>query len=100
MDDEVKRLLLKAQMELDDAAEFEAQHKKAFRTAFDFLHAVFPPRREEQYWQNTLELIRKRISEDPGNVLAKHLMMGVYDYLSEMVKDLPEEKEETTNEGD
>ena len=89
---EPKRPLLKPQIDLDDAAEFEAIHKKAFRIAFDYLHKCFPPRREDEYWKNALALIQKAVSENPGNLAVPQLMLGVYNYLSEIVKDLPEEE--------
>lgn len=95
-DDEVKRLLLKAEMDLELGAEFEKAHKAAFRIAFDFLHACFPPTRKTEYWMSTVQLMAKRVNEHKQNVLVRTLLLGVYDYLGEIAKDLPAENEEGT----
>lgn len=94
---EAKRLLLKEKMELDDAAEFQALHKAGFRIAFDFLNASFPPVRKEEYWKTCLERIEEKIHENPNNLLVRPLLIGVYDYLSEIVKDLPYEEGKDDN---
>lgn len=93
--EETKRLLLKANMELDEQKEFLSQHKQAFRIAFDFLGACFPPTRTEEYWNTTVELFKHRVTDNRYNPLVKHLLLGVYNYLGEITKDLPIEKEET-----
>ena len=98
--EEVKRLLLKAEMDLEQAAEFEATHKKAFRVAFDYLHACFPPTRDEAYWEAAIKKLAKLVDDNQDNLLVKNLCLGVYDYLGEIVKDLPVEQKEDegTNE--
>ena len=90
--EETKRLLLKAEMELDTIAAFQTQHKQAFRIAFDFLNACFPPTREETYWESTVELFKHRLEDNRFNPLVKHLLLGAYNYLGEIVKDLPEKE--------
>lgn len=92
--EEVKRLLLKAEMDLEHAAEFEATHKKAFRVAFDYLHACFPPTRDEAYWEAAVRKMVKLVDDNQDNLLVKNLCLGVYDYLGEIVKDLPVEQKE------
>lgn len=98
--EEVKRLLLKAEMDLEQGAQFEATHKKAFRVAFDYLRVCFPPTRDEAYWEAAIKKLAKLVEDNQGNLLVKNLCLGVYDYLGEIVKDLPvEQKEEDgTNE--
>lgn len=92
--EETKRLLLKTAMDLDEAIEFQQLHKTAFRIAFDFLSKSFPPVREEAYWKSTMELIGKTVNEHRENLLVGPLLMGVYNYLGEIVKDLPVKEEE------
>ncbi len=93
--EETKRLLLKADMEMEESAAFSQQHKQAFRIAFDFLGACFPPDRSEEYWTKTVELFKHRVQDNKANPLVKHLLLGVYNYLGEIVKDLPMEEEKS-----
>ena len=86
-----KRLKLKAPMDLDDAAEFEHLHKRAFRVAFDFLHACFPPDRSEEYWNAADERLKQLFENSPDNLLTKHLSLAVHNYLGDLTKDLMEE---------
>lgn len=95
---ETVRLLLKGDMELQEMMEFERLHKQAFRVAFDWLKACFPPKQDEKYWMETAHLLGKRANEHRDNPLVKHLLSGAYGYLGEIVKDLPYEEEEE-NEG-
>lgn len=94
--EETRRLLLQANMELEEAAAFEKQRKQAFRLSYEFLEACFPPRRDSGYWTDTVELFKHRVTDNRYNPLVKHLLLGVYNYLGEIVKDLPMEKEEET----
>lgn len=93
--EETKRLLLQANLEMETAEEFEKRHKQAFRIAFDFLGACFPPTRTEEYWKTTVELFKHRVTDNKHNPLVKHLLLGVYNYIGEITNDLPIEKEET-----
>ena len=91
--EETKRLLLKADMELAERAAFEKRHKDAFRIAFDFLKACFPPQRGAEYWTATVERFKHLTEDNKHNPLVKYLLLGAYNYMSEIVKDLPEENE-------
>ena len=91
--EQTRRLLLKADMELAEMEEFSSQHKQAFRVAFDFLKACFPPQRGAEYWTATVERFKHLTKDNKYNPLVKHLLLGAYNYISEIVKDLPEEEE-------
>lgn len=93
--DEVERLLLKADADLNELNLFAAQHKAGFRVAFEFLRDCFPPQRDEGYWKATANLFQKRIDENPNVRILAHLMPAMMDYLGELTKDLPEEDENT-----
>lgn len=55
------------------------RHKRAFRVAFDYLNAHFPPRGEE-YWVNALADLKDAHdrNQDP---LTDELLKGIYAYL-------------------
>lgn len=97
--EKVMRLLLQGNLEMEQAAAFKAAHQHAFRVAFDYMHDCFPPTRAEEYWTRTVQLMVKRVQENRENYLVKTLLLGVYDYLGEIVKDLPVEKEEESENG-
>lgn len=97
--EETKRLLLQENMELELRSAFEQQHKQAFRTAFDFLRACFPPTRKENYWNTTVELFKHRVENNKQNPLVKHLLLGVYNYLGEIINDLPKEETDENSQG-
>lgn len=63
-----------------------AMHQRAFRCAFDFLNAHFPPGMEPEWWTQASEEIAKAADEQPGNQLAVFLLMGVWDYLNDEYK--------------
>lgn len=66
--------------------EYATAHKKAFRTAFEFLTHHFPPENTEEYW--------KKVAEDCGNICAStgeepltvQLVSGVVNYLDQECK--------------
>lgn len=87
-ENEIQRLLLKEEMRLEEINEFGALHKAGFRIAFDFLNACFPPNRGEDYWDATAKRMNDLVAGNAQNLLVKHLVLGVYDYLGDIVKDL------------
>ena len=87
-----ERPKLAGEMDLDLAGDFETMHKRAFRTAFDFLHACFPPCWEQEYWDSVIAKFKKSVEEDPQNILATGLLSSVVYYLNDIVKDIPKEE--------
>lgn len=91
-DEDTRRLLLKADMELEEMEAFSQQHKQAFRVAFDFLKACFPPTRQDDYWSAVVEKFKDKTQANVYNPLVKHLLLGAYNYIGEIVKDIPLEE--------
>lgn len=61
--------------------QYAKAHQKAFRTAFDFLSAHFPPENNQEWWvQAAKDSSAASLStgEDP---LAMELLLGVMNYL-------------------
>lgn len=87
-ENDIQRLLLKEEMRLDELNAFSASHKAAFRIAFDYLNACFPPNRSEDYWDAAAKRMNHLVTNNGWNPLVKYVLLGVYDYLGEIVKDL------------
>jgi len=68
------------------AEEYYAKHQQAFRCAFDFLNAHFPPGTESEWWKKTSDDIRDAADKHEKNQLAIYLLIGVLDYLNEEYK--------------
>lgn len=58
--------------------EYAKAHKQAFRVAFDFLNAHFPPGPEPEWWEQTA---RDASAASGDNELTLRLLIGVLDYL-------------------
>ena len=62
--------------------QYAVSHQKAFRTAFNFLVAHFPPENTEEFWM--------KVAQDSGDISAKcgeddltvQLISGVINYLN------------------
>ena len=67
---------------------YDARHKQAFRLAFDALNEVFPPENTTEYFEQTGEKIKYIYNEHIDNPLAKRLLVALYDYLGDVVKEL------------
>jgi len=59
-----------------------AMHQKAFRCAFDFLTAHFPPGQEPEWWDQTAKDVSAAAESQLDNDLTTRLLIGVYEYLS------------------
>lgn len=57
-------------------------HRKAFRCAFDFLNAHFPPGEDPEWWEQAAEDVSTMAESHKGNELASRLLDGVYEYIS------------------
>ena len=66
--------------------EYYAMHQRAFRCAFDYLNAHFPPGQDPDWWTKASDDIRNSADEHEGNQLAMFLLIGVLDYLNEEYK--------------
>ena len=62
------------------AEEYVKMHQKAFRCAFDFLNAHFPPAPEPEWW-NTVAGDVEKADRECGSVICRQLLLGVYNYL-------------------
>ena len=89
-ENEIQRLLLKESMQMEEREAFTKLHKEAFRIAYNYLDACFPPAREDGYWDDAAKKMLKLIGDNKANLLVAHLLLGAYDYLGKIAKDLPE----------
>lgn len=59
------------------------RHKKAFRCAFDYLNAHFPPESEPEWWERAAKDVSEASISNGENKLVTGLLLGVYDYLED-----------------
>ena len=62
-------------------AEYAQEHQRAFRCAFDFLNAHFPPGDTPEWWEQTAQEASAASESQLDNHLAMGLLIGVYNYL-------------------
>lgn len=67
-------------------ADIAAQHKKAFRVAFDLLKELYPPKNEAEYWEFASKRITLLDNENKDNPLCRCLLLGMYEYLEREIK--------------
>ena len=79
--------------------EYIARHKKAFRIAFDFLNAHFPPIVDDEYWNKTAADLVPARGKDP-DWLVDELLCAVYAYLEKEYKLRRNQDAETGDRGD
>lgn len=66
--------------------EYAKEHQKAFRTAFDFLNAHFPPAENPEWWdQAAKDCSAASITAGEGK-LTIQLLCGIMNYLGEEYK--------------
>ena len=61
--------------------QYATDHKRAFRVAFDYLNAHFPPSLDDEYWTHAatdIGEVSKNAGNDPPTM---ELLVGVYTYL-------------------
>ena len=68
-------------------AEYAKQHQKAFRTAFDFLNAHFPPENDLVWWEKLADDCSDASVEAGDNKLVIGLLIAVTEYLEEVRKE-------------
>ena len=59
------------------------RHKAAFRAAFDFLNAHFPPGDGTEWWDSVAKDASKASADADDERLTIHLIAGVMDYLED-----------------
>lgn len=62
--------------------QIEASHKRAFRTAFDFLMQHWPVQNTNEWWSRTVDDLSLTAEDTKGNELAWRLLGAILDYLS------------------
>lgn len=72
--------------ELPSPEEYVAKHRQAFRTAFDFLNAHFPPEHDSEWWEKTSFDLGTTAAGAGENELTKILLLAVTDYLEQESK--------------
>ena len=60
-----------------------AIHQKAFRAAFDFLKAAYPPGTGAEYWSKTNATAISVMAQMADNPLGQRLIEAVYTYLND-----------------
>ena len=66
--------------------EYAKAHQKAFRTAFNFLNAHFPPGETDEWWLQTAQDGALATEESSSEPLTVQLLIGVTNYLGEEYK--------------
>lgn len=61
--------------------EYAKKHKTAFRVAFDFLNAHFPPGPDPEWWEHAAKDLSEAGTLNCDNELAMELLVGVYNYI-------------------
>lgn len=67
--------------ELPSPQDYADRHKRAFREAFDFLNAHFPPLFSAEWWEETIKDIEIAYESNTDNRLQKELLVAVFNYL-------------------
>ena len=71
----------------DNAIDYTALHKKAFRVAFDVVQEYWPPVNDVDYFNRLYaKVIDVVCGELKGNELGKRFMEMVYWYMADMAK--------------
>ena len=66
--------------------EYAKEHQKAFRTAFDFLNAHFPPAEDPVWWDQTAKDCSAASVKAGEGVLTTELLTSVMIYLGKEYK--------------
>lgn len=85
-EDVIQQSLLDETERMDEAERLAKGHPKAFRVAFDFLAAHYPPANTEEYWLKTCKDVSLVSAENIENQLCQDLLYAVVNYLSELCK--------------
>ena len=83
---DIQQSLFDEENKIEKAERDQQIHKTAFRVAFDFLQAHYPPENTEEYWLKTAKEVGIVLFENNGNMLCQELLSGVIEYLNWKVK--------------
>ena len=85
-DDVIQQSLLDETERIEKYERLAKGHPKAFRDAFDFLVAHYPPANTEEYWLKTCKDVSYISAENIENELCQELLYVIVNYLSELCK--------------
>ena len=85
--DTVAKELLDFDRAMEESERTKKLHREAFRAAFNFLEAFYPPRDDLDYWMKAAEESGRVAAEHYGNPLIVPLMVAMYDYLEAVEKE-------------
>lgn len=84
MPDAVAQQLLDFDRAMEEAARRKKMHQAAFRAAYDYLEAFYPPRDDEEYWYKVSESAGNIASKHKGNPLIVPIMLAMLKYLEDV----------------
>ena len=64
----------------------KAMHRTSARAFFNLLDELYPPRNDEEYWQNATDRLVQVYRENGKPPLLMHLLVAMMDYLEEAAK--------------
>jgi len=85
--DTVAKELLDFDRAMEEAERTKKLHQAAFRAAFNYLDAFYPPRDDLDYWMKAAEECGRVAAEHYGNPLIVPLMVAMVDYLEAASKE-------------
>ena len=66
--------------------QYVARHKRAFRVAFDYLNAHFPPTADDEYWDKAVKDLGECVRAEKDEPLASELLIAIFSYLEKEYK--------------
>ena len=82
----VQQSLFKESERIETVEAYRQIHKTAFRVAYNFLEAHFPPVNTDEYWKKTCDDAAYVSAQHITNELCQGLLGSILIYLSEFVK--------------
>ena len=64
-------------------SDYAKRHKEAFRAAFDYLNAHFPPGMDSEWWEQAVKDASVVSDECGGNSLVNHMLISLLNYLED-----------------
>ena len=80
--------------------QYVSRHRRAFRVAFDYLNAHFPPTLDGEYWNRAAIDVGEACFAEGNDPLVTELLAGVYSYLSKEYKLRRDQVETAGNRND
>lgn len=79
---DIQQSLFDEENRIEQAERDQRIHKTAFRVAFDFLQAHYPPENTREYWLTTVRALGTVSDQYINNELCQRLLSGVIEYLN------------------